>query len=656
MITIDIDSKSSEFHLKGNIDLVKSNYRAITYLSDYKDCSVYSNHIAIPFVADTQDSELNSLRKCLKKYKIPFTDSQSIKDELEVYYREQKNFAEFSQKAKDIWDNKITYDDFEIFTKVLERKLKTRRLYPLQLLASYHMAFAQNACNFSVPGAGKTSVVYGAYAYLSALKSTSDKYVNKILIIGPLSSFGPWENEFRECFGEKPHSIRLSGGVSSDYRVSVLENVGGVDDMPEIILMSYQSISFNLDSLSILLDRDDVKYMIVLDEAHKIKRVDGGTWAPSVLSLANKRAVRSRIVLTGTPTPNGYEDIYNLYEFIWPNKDIVPYNPFQLQEMSSTRQDYRIENLIESISPFFVRIKKSNILPIEKFPIINHNPVNIELNGIHRELIDLIENRFLNPLTSDSSVFSNLSKAKLVRLQQASTNPYLLEKPIEKYFSDGEDDQGLEYLSNNIAQLRCQNYKPPKLVESIKISKTILKNGGKVVLWGVFTDNLILLKSMFDNEGIECELLYGMTPTGESFEFDRTREGIVERFNDKESGLNVIIANPFAVAESISLHKSCHNAIYFERTYNAAAFLQSKDRIHRVGLKEGTVTNYYYILSDAAIDYSIHHRLITKERRMIELIESNSIPLIEDYFDTDNSVSPSDIENLINEYIRRKLI
>jgi SNF2 family DNA or RNA helicase len=656
MVTIDINTLNSEFHLLGEIETIKSNFRAITYLSDYKNCSVHSNYISVPFDSDSQETELNSLRKCLKKYKIEFSDSNSIKIELEVYYRDQKNFTEFSQRAKDIWHNKITYEDFEVFTQVLENKLITRRLYPLQLLASYHMAFAQNACNFSVPGAGKTSVVYGAYAYLSSLQSTSDKYVNKILIIGPLSSFGPWENEYKECFGKKPYSARLSGGVPSDYRSSVLEDLGNVEDMPDIILMSYQSISFNLDSLNILLDREDVKYMIVLDEAHKIKRIEGGTWAPSVLSLANKKAVRSRIVLTGTPTPNGYEDIYNLYEFIWPNKEIVPYNPYQLQEMSSARQDYRVGNLIDSISPFFVRIKKSNILPAEKFPILNHNPINVELDGMHKELVNVIENRFLSPLTSSSSVFSDLSKAKLIRLQQASTNPYLLEKPIEKYYSDGEDDQGLHYLSSSIAQLKDESYRPVKLVEAVRLSKTILKEGGKVVLWGVFTDNLILLKSMFDDEGVRCELLYGMTPTGEDSESNLTREGIVQMFNDKESGLDVVIANPLAVAESISLHKSCHNAIYFERTYNAAAFLQSKDRIHRVGLKEGTITNYYYILSDSSIDYSIHQRLGVKEQRMINLIESNDIPLIEDYLNSNDSISPSDVQNLVDEYIHRKFI
>lgn len=43
--------------------------------------------------------------------------------------------------------------------------------------------------------------------------------------------------------------------------------------------------------------------------------------------------------------------------------------------------------------------------------------------------------------------------------------------------------------------------------------------------------------------------------TPESEEYELTREAIVKEFNDLDSGLNVIIANPFAVAESIRCTK-----------------------------------------------------------------------------------------------------
>ena len=53
--------------------------------------------------------------------------------------------------------------------------------------------------------------------------------------------------------------------------------------------------------------------MIVCDEAHKIKSLDG-TRASCVLGLSEHAS--SRVVLTGTPCPNGPEDIIFLSFYI----------------------------------------------------------------------------------------------------------------------------------------------------------------------------------------------------------------------------------------------------------------------------------------------------------------------------------------------------
>ena len=58
-------------------------------------------------------------------------------------------FAEFSQKAKAIWANEVVPEEFRHFANVLaSRRLLGRRLYDLQLLAAFHLAFSQNSANF----------------------------------------------------------------------------------------------------------------------------------------------------------------------------------------------------------------------------------------------------------------------------------------------------------------------------------------------------------------------------------------------------------------------------------------------------------------------------------------------------------------------------
>ena len=100
----------------------------------------------------------------------------------------------------------------------------------------------------------------------------------------------------------------------------------------ELTLCSYGSLNTLLPDIISFLQR--YRVMVVLDEAHYIKNVQGGLTALNALELANNAA--SRIVLTGTPAPNGYEDLYNLFEFIWPRKDLLGFNKYQLKDMSKS--------------------------------------------------------------------------------------------------------------------------------------------------------------------------------------------------------------------------------------------------------------------------------------------------------------------------------
>jgi SNF2 family DNA or RNA helicase len=109
------------------------------------------------------------------------------------------------------------------------------------------------------------------------------------------------------------------------------------------------------------------------------------------------------------------------------------------------------------------------------------------------------------------------------------------------------------------------------------------------------------LQTYLRANSVECELLHGATPAD-------SREEIIKQFHQPNCVYKVIIANPSAVGESISLHKACHNAIYLEKNFNAAMYMQSKDRVHRYGLDDNDVINYYYLISENSIDQTIHDR------------------------------------------------
>ena len=76
----------------------------------------------------------------------------------------------------------------------------SRSLRDKQMWDSFFITKMMKSANYSVPGAGKTSIVYGAFAYLNSKEINE---VDKIIVIGPKNSFKSWKDEFYECFKEK---------------------------------------------------------------------------------------------------------------------------------------------------------------------------------------------------------------------------------------------------------------------------------------------------------------------------------------------------------------------------------------------------------------------------------------------------------------------
>ena len=100
----------------------------------------------------------------------------------------------------------------------------------------------------------------------------------------------------------------------------------------------------------------------------------------------------------------------------------------------------------------------------------------------------------------------------------------------------------------------------------------------------------------------------------------------------------VLVANPAACSEGISLHKVCQNAIYLDRSFNATHYLQSEDRIHRLGLAPGVQPHVEIVECEDSIDQVISARLTQKIDRMAVALEDESLnvtPDAIDYLDDD---------------------
>lgn len=160
----------------------------------------------------------------------------------------------------------------------------------------------------------------------------------------------------------------------------------------------------------------------------------------------------------------------------------------------------------------------------------------------------------------------------------------------------------------------------------------------------MFIKTMQKIKRELKRKGISVNLVYGGTPKDERVE-------LINGFRDGD--VQVLISNPNTLGESISLHQTVHDAIYFEYNFNLTFMLQSRDRIHRLGLPENQYTRYYYLMtaSDRAhggfIDHPVYERLKEKEQVMRDAIDGTLLvpEVTDDYLE--------DVKRIVGSSLKR---
>ena len=75
-----------------------------------------------------------------------------------------------------------------------------------------------------------------------------------------------------------------------------------------------------------------------------------------------------------------------IFKFIWPTKKIIPFEVYQLKDMSKVENDPRVDTLLRAIEPFFIRVKKSDLgIP----QATEHDPIIVPMGKMQRRIYDV---------------------------------------------------------------------------------------------------------------------------------------------------------------------------------------------------------------------------------------------------------------------------
>ena len=603
-----LEFSDAEFSIKELI--FKPNQKS--QLQDWGFKSDTNNNLF--YTGRNADKTLIKVINYFEKEKIKFEATKNCKDKIALIAKKTEKFDDVKELGQNFKNGKFNKTQYREFVRYFKTHLPTRVLKPHQLKAAFHLYLVQNGANFSVPGSGKTSVVLSVYEKLKG----EDK-ANVLFVVGPPACFGPWKNEFLETLGRKPKKAILAGG---DKRTRKSEYFANKNNKKELYLTTFQTLINDQKEINTFFSQKGINAFLVIDEAHYIKQVNGN-WASAVLNISKHS--KFRCILTGTPIPKSFSDVYNLFDFLWPENDpIESSSKIKLQTLEKGNKINEAKEILENkVGPLFYRVRKKDL---GLKPAIFHEPIVLSMNKYEQIIYDAIEKKIrgyaMDDYLQNIDFITKLKKGRMIRLRQSVSYLQLLNKAIDDYNEEIlENEKDLRYIIRDYDRLEL-----PSKFEYLKQKvQELQKANEKVVIWTNFVGTIEKLEKYFTAElGMYCRSIYGKTPIEEtSIPDELTREEIRDEFVDKNSGLDILIANPAACAESISLHKTCHNAIYYDLTYNCAQYLQSLDRIHRVGGSEKIEANYYFLQYANSIDQDILNNLRKKAERMSKIIDQD---------------------------------
>ncbi len=479
-------------------------------------------------------------------------------------------------------DHFLQLNDAVLDTSNLSSPEIGTKLFPHQRVAVQWLCETPSAFLGDDMGLGKTLSVL---TYFEALRAKGE--CDFLLVICPNSLTRNWARETKQWF--PAHNLGVLSGEKSDKKYYLYRLTQGNLALNGLAL-NYEALRLDYVTPEIAKILRERKVLLCLDESQRTKNPASKTF--EVLSQLSTLA-RRKVLLSGTPIPKDITDIW-AQMYILDGGERFGKNYYtwlaQIAELGNDYSDYAIKRfrtrevkeVIGRVHELLLRRKKEDVvsLPPKLFSVRD-----IELSGEQLSRYDEIRRELLLRVTTKTgkTFIREISSIleQYLRAVQAASNPRLID-PTWK----GDPVKFLELDS---------------IVEEI-----VAEREEKIVIWTNYLGNVRELSQRYAR--------YGAAPFSGEVDADERQETI-RRFQN-EAAPKVLVAIPAAGGVGITL-TAAQTVVYVDKTWNAEHWLQSIDRVHRIGQK-GTVS--VISLSACKVDDLIAANLSRKSRAQAALL------------------------------------
>ncbi|HLP47422.1 MAG TPA: DEAD/DEAH box helicase, partial [Candidatus Kapabacteria bacterium] len=410
---------------------------------------------------------------------------------------------------------------------------------------------------------------------LALLQTLKDKNLLKTsLLVAPVSALPNWEMEIEKF----TPGLRFYRHMGSKREKDTVEW-----HKVDLVITSYATLRNDID----VFNRFEFDH-IILDESQNIKNHSSQVSRAIKILKGNRR-----LALSGTPIENNTMELWSLFDFLMPGYLGTPHW-FTQQFASAIERDkdsQRVDLLKKMIYPFILRRKKGEVeaeLP-EKTEIVSKLRMEDEQLKLYVETAKYYREELEKEMDEKGVSKSSIKILEgMLRLRQLCLFPRLMDEKFG-WIPSAKFDHFTELMED------------------------ILAEDHKVLVFSQFVAVLKILKSYFDEAGMDYSYIDGATPIA-----DRGRT-VKEFQEDHKRRVFLLSLKAGGVALNLT---AADYVVIFDPWWNPAVEAQAIDRSHRIGQTKKVLV--YRMVMEGSIEEKML-QLQEEKRNLVEnLITSDT--------------------------------